>query len=100
MDKRTQRNLLLLTVICSMLVVWLFNLFWEPLIFMGYTSYIVMNKGRSLSLKERIGFVLVLCFMIYSMTARLYGRGPGLFVITPVMIISLIVVWKLFGGKK
>jgi len=99
-NKMFQRNVLICTIVVSLAIIYLFNLFWEPVLFVIYITYIVLNKGRSITLKERIGLVCVVGLLSYSMIARLFGMGPSLFIIVPIMIISLIVVWKAFGDDK
>jgi hypothetical protein len=52
----------------------LFNLYFAPLIFLSYTSYIILNKNKHLTRYELLGlFVFVLPFLIYCSVARLFS---------------------------
>jgi len=82
LNLRQQRDLLILTVLSSITVMALFNLFWSPVIFMVCTSYIILNKGKQLSKYELLGWsAFVFPFLLYCMISRLFSIGPGLFVI-------------------
>jgi uncharacterized membrane protein len=85
-----QRNLFISVVLTTIVIVYLFNIYWEPLIFMVYSSYIILNKDKSIKLGEMLGFSLVLVLLTYAMFARLYGRGPGMLVGAIVFIIAFI----------
>lgn len=87
-NKYAQRNLLIATFVVTFLVIGLFNLFWEPMIFLVYTSWIVLNKGDRLTRNELLGLGLVKGFMFYSCVARLFGRGPALFMVVPLLLLS------------
>ena len=100
LTKYHQRNLLAATFIITLIVMGLFNLFWEPMIFLLYTSWVVLNKGASLTRNEMIGLAVVKSVMFYSCIARLFGRGPALFLMIPFMIISFCIYFYIIGRMK
>ncbi len=90
LNKKQQRDLLILTVIATLTVVGLFNLFWAPVVFLLFTSYIILNKDHALTRYELLGLMLVHWFLVYSIIARMFGRGPGLMVVIPLVIVSVL----------
>ena len=96
-NKQQQCNLLIATFVITFLVVGLFNLFWAPLIFLVYTSWIILNKDGRLSKNELLGLIIVKTFLFYSCLARLFSQGPALFLAVPIVFISLlayVVIWR------
>jgi len=65
------------------------------MIFFLVTSYIILNEGRSITVKEQIILTISGVFLLYCIVARLFGIGPGMFIAIPVFIIVSIVVWKI-----
>jgi len=97
LNRPMQRNLLILTVITTVLVIGLFNLFWEPMLFLIVMSYIIMNKNQAITKNEWLLAVLVKLLLFYSCIARLFGMGAGVFTIfIPLLIVIIIylIVWR------
>lgn len=97
LTRTMQRDLIVITLLATLLIIWLFNLFWAPLVFFAFTSYIILNKGKSLTKNERLGLCSVSVFLLYSVLARLFGMRPALLLIfVPVLIILLLYgfVWR------
>jgi len=97
LNQSMQRNLLILTVIITLLVIWLFNLFWEPMIFLLVISYILLNKNQAFTKNEYLAAAFVKLLLLYSCTARLFGMSAGVFIIfIPVLIVIVlyVLVWR------
>jgi uncharacterized membrane protein len=103
LDNIMQRNLFMSIVLITLAVVYLFNIYWEPLIFMVYSSYVILNKNKAITLGEMLGLSLVIFLLAYAMVARMFGRGPGMFVGAFVLIVAIVISEVLYlakGGKK
>jgi hypothetical protein len=103
LDHLKQRNLMMVIVVSTFAIVYLFNIYWEPLAFLLYSSYVVLNKNKAITLAEALGLSIVVFLLGYAMIARLYGRGPGLFIGIFVLIIAVVIselAFKVKGGKK
>ena len=81
LDMTKQRDLTILIIVSSLVIIWLFNLFWEPIAFMLFMCYLVLNKNKALTKNELLIAGIVTIVLLYSCIARLFGCGPGLFVI-------------------
>jgi len=100
LNKTQQRDLTILTILFSLYVIGLWNLYWEPIVFMTYTTYIILNKNRGLTKTELLGFYgFAVPFLIYGMTARMYGTGPGVFILM-LWFLCLGLLSFLFWRKK
>lgn len=101
LNKEMQRTLLMATFCFTILVVFLFNLYWAPILFLVYSTYIIVNRDKKITRTEAIGFVLVFSFLVYCIIARMYGMGPGMFIGVIVLLIALFVSSiRVKGGKK
>jgi len=101
LDRVMQRNLLMATFCFTILVVFLFNLYWSPILFLVYSTYIIMNRDKKITRFEAVGFVFVFSFLIYCIVARMYGMGPGMFVGIIILVLALFISCiKVKGGKK
>ena len=103
LNKDMQRNLLILTFTFTILIIFLFNLYWAPMVFLIYTTYIILNRDKKISRKEIYGLILVKIFLFYCIIARMYGMGPGLLASLIVLAIALAVTKTSIivkGGKK
>ena len=88
MTKETQFVLLLAVILSGLAIIYLFDILLAPLVFMGYTVFIILNPGRSLTSKEMLGlWVIIIPFLIYMLTARLGGMFFGLI---------WIIIWEIF----
>lgn len=100
LDRTQQRDLLILIVVSHLAMMFLLNLFWEPLIFMVFMSYIVINKNNALTKNELLAACLVVCFLVYSITARLFGMGPGLMVVVPILFVVSLLYLSIWRKKR
>jgi hypothetical protein len=88
MKKETQFVLILFVILSGLAIIYLFDILLAPLVYMGYTVYILLNKGRSLTDKEVLGlWIIIIPFLIYMVTARLGGMFFGL---------VWVIIWEVF----
>ena len=88
MKKETQFVLVLFVILCGLAIIYLFDILLAPLVYIGYTVYILLNRGRSITDKETLGlWLIIIPFMIYMLTARLGGMFFGL---------VWVIIWELF----
>ena len=100
LNKEIQRNMLITVFITTVAAIYLFNLFWEPMLFMLAACYVILNRDKAITSKELILMGGVKTFLFYSCLARMFGMAPALF-ITIFMVILLIVIYKIiFGGSR
>lgn len=99
LTRTQQRDLLILDVIFSLTVIFLINIYWEPIIFMVFTAYIILNKDHALTALELFAlFGIVTPLLSYSVLARFLSMAGGLMITVPwVFIVTLI---YLFGWRK
>jgi len=95
LNMEKQRNILIVTLVTVFAIIFLFNLFWAPMIFLVYMSYITLNKNKSLTRHEFIGAGAVGGFLFYCVIARMYGMGPGilLLILWAIMFSVLYLFW-------
>jgi hypothetical protein len=88
MKKETQFVLVLFVILSGLAIIYLFDILLAPLVYMGYTVYILLNRGRSLTDKEVLGlWIIIIPFLIYMVTARLGGMFLGL---------VWVIIWEVF----
>jgi len=97
LSREMQMYLMMDTIVVSLLIVFLFNIFWAPVLFMVVTSYFIMNKDRALTKNELLIIFVIVFFLIYCMVARLFGRGPGILIVfipLLVLVLSYVLMWR------
>lgn len=103
LNREMQKNFLIIIVAVTFSIVFLFNLFWAPMVFMIYGFYIVLNSDRKITKAEMLGLVIIKVFLFYCIVARMYGQGPGIFLGLIVLGVALAVTKVTIfrkGGKK
>ncbi len=94
LNKDMQRNMMIALFCYSFLIVFLFNLFWEPMILLILGSYVIMND-KKLTANEMLAVSLAKMLVIYSCIARVFGIGSGIFIVfIPVTVIVLVYIFK------
>ena len=97
LDTQTQFALVIFIILLSLAIIYLFDILLAPLVFLLYGVWIVMNPGKSLTGKEMSGlFVIVLPFLMYSMSARIAGMIFGIILV----IIYEIFFTLLYSGNR
>ena len=88
MRKETQFVLIIFVLLSGLAIIYLFDILLAPMVYMGYAVFILLNPGRSLTDKEMLGlWIIVLPFLIYTLTARLGGMLFGLI---------WVIIWEVF----
>jgi hypothetical protein len=88
MKQETQFVLVLFVILSGLAIIYLFDILLAPLVYMGYTVYILLNRGRSITDKETLGlWLIIIPFLIYMITARLGGMFFGLI---------WVIIWEVF----
>lgn len=107
-DMKQQRDLVMLDILACLLIIFVLKIYWEPLIFMVVTVYIIINKDNALTANELYASLgIVTPILIHSVVSRFYTIYCGLLIAIPwFIIVTLIYVfrWKkkkqTRGGKK
>ena len=98
LNKQQQRDLLILDIVFSLVIIYLFNIYWAPLVFMISFAYIILNKDHALSPLELLAlFGVVIPFLMHCILARYIGMGGSLIFIIPWVIVVLFAysfVWR------
>lgn len=100
LNKEIQRNMLITVFVVTVATMFLFDLFWEPMLFMLVACYVILNRDNAITNKELLMMGGVKTFLFYSCLARMFGMAPALF-ITIFFTLLVIVIYKiLFGGSR
>jgi len=97
LNRNQQRDLLMVTVLFSIAIMGLINIFWEPMIFMIVVSYAILNKDRRITKNEMLMIAAVKVWLFYAIIARLFGMGPGMFIaffLVVIVIFSYVFIWR------
>lgn len=96
LNKNLQRDMMIALFFSVFTIIFLFNLFWSPIILLIVGSYAIMND-KKLTANEMLAVSLAVMLVIYCCIARVFGIGSGMFIISiPLTIIALvyIFIWR------
>jgi len=102
-DRYVKRNVLMVNTVITFMVIYLFNLFWEPLFFLMVTGYVTLNHERIVKRHELFISGIAVLWLLYACIARLFGRGPGLtliFVPAAVLFGVYLYFWRNVKNEK
>ena len=94
-----QRNLFIALVFYNFLIIYLFNIFWEPIIFLLVGGYFILND-RVLTRKEMVIIMFVKLLVFYACLARIFGIDTALFIVSIPAIVIAIIYLTLWRNEK